>query len=124
MSVALCALAPVSCDSYRELRIESNVQAKVHDWGGNLVCASTPCVMRVSRETCRFLDSSSGYVILTARSRDGISLRSMPITTCDITNSMLIRFLFTAEGSLPECAVILYDGDREVNRLKCKDSRE
>ena len=114
--IALSALVLCSCDSHRNMRIESNVRAEVIDWGGNLICVSTPCVMHVSRETCRFFDSSSGYIILTARSRTGILMRSMAIPTCSITDDMWIMFSFPGPG-MPGLPVIRYEGDREKLRL-------
>jgi hypothetical protein len=111
-----------SCDSHRNLKIESNAGAEVRDWGGNIVCASTPCVMRISRETCWFFDSSSGHIILTARSRAGVSLRSMAMETCGIANGALIKFVFPASSGDVDCAVIYYEGDREIFRTRCEDS--
>jgi hypothetical protein len=120
--VALCVQLLFSCDSHRDFRIESSMRAEVRDWGGNLVCLSTPCVMHVSRETCWFFDSSSGYILLTAWSRTGISMRSMAIPTCSITDGMWIMYSFPRSKSARDCAVILYEGDREVSRLRCEDS--
>lgn len=121
-TAVLASLFIVSCDSYRNLRIESDAGAEVRDWGGNLVCASTPCVMRVSRETCWFFDSSSGHIILTARSRAGVSLRSMAMKTCGVINGARITFVFPSVKGAMDCAVVYYDGDREVSRSGCKDS--
>ena len=119
--IALFLFAHCSCDFHRDMRIESNMRAEVRDWGGNLVCLYTPCVMSVSRKACWFFDSSSGYIILTARSRTGISLRSMPIQTCSVTDDMWIMFSFPRAESARDCSVKLYDGDREVSRLTCED---
>jgi hypothetical protein len=118
---ALCALAVCSCDSHRDLRIESSEPAVVTDWGGRVVCASTPCVMRVSRETCRFNDSSSGYIILDAKSHRGVILRSMPIVTCDVSDSMRLSFTFPS-GKGADCGVVLDDRGKEIARLSCKES--
>jgi hypothetical protein len=116
----LFSLVLCSCDSHRHLRIESNMAAEVSDWGGNRL--STPCTISISRETCWLFDSSSGYVIITARSLAGISLRSMAIPTCSVTDGMRIIFSFPHEKSAQDCAVILYDGGREVSRLSCEDA--
>jgi hypothetical protein len=124
LCAALSMQVLFSCDSYRNMPIESNMTAEVRDWGGRVICASTPCKMSVSRETCWLFDSSSGYIILTARSRDGTSMRSMPITTCEVKNSMRVKFVFPSVKNAPNCAVILYDGDKEIHRLPCKDSLE
>jgi hypothetical protein len=119
--VVLCLLTVCACDSHRGLRIESSEPAVVMDWGGRVVCASTPCVMRVSRETCRFYDSSSGYIILDAKSRGGVTLRSVPIVTCDVSDSMRLSFSFPA-GKGADCGVVLYSGGRIASTLSCKDS--
>lgn len=118
---ALCALYCISCDSNRPLRIESSEPAAVKDQGGNLVCESTPCVMRVSRETCRFFDSSSGHIILEARSLHGVTLRSMPIVTCDISGKMRLVFTFPS-GGRKNCGVALYDGNTAVAGEQCRES--
>jgi hypothetical protein len=118
---ALCALAVFSCDPHSDLRVVSSESAVVTDWGGKAVCDSTPCVMRVSRETCRFLDSSSGHVILEARSRGGVTLRSMPIVTCDVTDRMRLLFTFPA-GGRSDCGVALYEGNAVVASISCSES--
>jgi hypothetical protein len=60
--------------------------------------------------------------LLSARSRTGISMRSMAIPTCSIADGMWIMFLFPRSRNARDCAVILYEGDREVSRLTCEDS--
>ena len=120
-AMALCATIPCACSSHVDLRIESSMPAEVSDRGGRTVCASTPCVMRVSRETCRFYDSSSGYIILEAKSRDGAVLRSMPIVTCDVKEGMRLYFRFFS-GSGPDCGVTLYEGAREEFSISCKEA--
>lgn len=120
-AMALCAPILCACSSHVDLRIESSMPAEVRDRGGRTVCASTPCVMRVSRETCRFYDSSSGYIILEAKSRGGVTLRSMPMATCDVTDGMRLSFRFPARRG-PDCGVALYDGGSAASTLSCKDS--
>jgi hypothetical protein len=122
--MALCLFLPalLSCAAYRQLSIESSVPASVIEWGGNVVCAETPCVMRVSRETCGPYDSSKGHIILTARSRIGLSMVSMAIPTCDVTDGMRLRYEFPSAGNASNCGVVLYDADRERFRLSCRDA--
>ena len=118
---ALSALYCMSCDSERPFRIESSAPASVADRGGRMVCTSTPCVMRVSRETCGTIDSSSGYIILEARSQDGVALRSMPIVTCDVTASMRLKFTFPS-GESNDCGAVLYNGNAIVASVPCGGS--
>ena len=122
IAIVIVAAAIASCVSYRMMRIESSPAAEVRDWGGNLICATTPCVMRVSRETCGLYDSSKGYIILTARSSAGISMRSMAIKTCDITDDARVMFLFPGDKCDAGCSVRYYKGDREVYRTRCTES--
>jgi hypothetical protein len=120
--VALNALTFISCAGYRQLGIESTEPASVVDWGGAVVCARTPCVMRVSRETCGIYDSSKGHIILTARSENGLTMVSMAIPTCDVKDGMRLRYEFPSGKGVSDCAVILLDGDREQFRLPCRET--
>lgn len=120
-AMALAAAVPCACSPCVDLRIESNIPSKVLDRGGRTVCALTPCVMRVSRETCRFYDSSSAYIILDAESRGGVTLRSMPIVTCDVKDGMRLSFTFPSKKGR-DCGVTMYGGERGEYSIPCADA--
>ncbi|HOD15495.1 MAG TPA: hypothetical protein PK307_01160 [Spirochaetota bacterium] len=120
-AMALSAAVPCACSPCADLRIESNIPSTVLDRGGRTVCASTPCVMRVSRETCRFYNSSTGYIILDAASRGGVTLRSMPIVACDVTDGMRLSFMFPSVKGR-DCGVTLYGGERGEYGIPCADA--
>ena len=82
------------CAAYRTMRFESSVPASVEDSGGKVLCVATPCDWRVSRETCGFLDSSSGWLRVRGVAADGSHLDAPPLKTCAVREGTLIRFQF------------------------------
>jgi hypothetical protein len=81
---AILAVSLLGCGGVRRITIDTTRPAKILDRGGHVVCATTPCEQRISRETCWLVDSSSGYVIFTAVAEDGVAQNSAPMKTCDI----------------------------------------
>jgi hypothetical protein len=84
-------LGACSCASSRQVIVETSRPAEVRDHGGALICATTPCTWTVSRETCFGLDSSSGYVLLTARAADGVEAHSVAWKTCELQEGQHLR---------------------------------
>jgi hypothetical protein len=84
-------LGACSCASSRQVIIETSRPAQVRDQGGRLLCAATPCAWTVSRETCFGLDSSSGYVLLTAITADGVEAQSVAWKTCELEEGQHLR---------------------------------
>lgn len=82
--VATACLCLAGCGGRVRLIVETSRPARIVDWGGAEVCASTPCTHFVSRQTCGPFNSSSGYLILTALTADGAKANSSPLATCDI----------------------------------------
>ncbi|MBI5246507.1 MAG: hypothetical protein HY923_04955 [Elusimicrobia bacterium] len=93
------ALLLAGCSGGRTLRFESSVPASVEDSGGKTLCAPTPCSWRVSRETCGVLDSSSGYLRVSAVASDGARLDAPPLKTCAVLEGTLVRFRFAGSGA-------------------------
>jgi hypothetical protein len=73
-----------SCMMVRHVVVETSLPARVTDNGGRVICERTPCTWAISRETCFGLDSSSGFVLLTARTPDGVEARSPAWRTCSL----------------------------------------
>ena len=82
------------CASSRTMRFESSVPASVQDSGGKVLCVSTPCDWRLSRETCGFFDSSSGWLKVSGVAADGSRLDAPPLKTCAVREGTVVRFLF------------------------------
>jgi hypothetical protein len=80
----LAAVLLGACATERHVVVESSLPARVTDNGGRVVCERTPCTWTVSRETCFGLDSSSGFVLLTARTPEGVEAHSPAWRTCSL----------------------------------------
>jgi hypothetical protein len=65
--VAVLAIIVAACASSRTVSVSSTPPARIYDNNHMcVVCEQTPCRVTISRETCFFFDSSSGYVQLRA----------------------------------------------------------
>ncbi len=96
--VALTLLLGCACARERHVVVESSVAARVTDHGGRLVCERTPCTWTVSRATCFGLDSSSGFVLLTARTADGVEVQSPAWRTCALEEGQHLFIDFHADA--------------------------
>jgi len=121
-AVATLSFCITGCGSSRTLKIESTLAAEIQDNSGAIRCAATPCEVEISRQTCGLMDSSSGFVVLTATARNGTALRSAPMETCGINNGSRVRFVFPEDAARTDCTVQYFDHARETSRTTCGES--
>jgi hypothetical protein len=91
-------LLTCSCATERHVVVDSSRPARVTDTGGRVICAATPCSWTVSRETCFGLDSSSGFVLLTARTAEGREATGPAWRTCSLEEGQHLVIDFPETG--------------------------
>jgi hypothetical protein len=95
---AIALLLTCSCATQRRVVVESSLPARVTDHGGRVICEATPCTWTVSRETCFGLDSSSGFVLLTARTAGGREATGPAWRTCSLEEGQHLVIDFPDPG--------------------------
>jgi hypothetical protein len=98
-------LLGAACASTRTVRVSSTPAARIYDDSQLcVVCEKTPCRVTISRSTCFFFDSSSGFVTLRAVFDDQAS-QLVVARTCGLEEEQELRFACEADACEPPPAV-------------------
>ncbi len=105
-------MGSAACTQSVTLHVTSDVPARLsHDTGSP--CEALPCELTISRETCFFFDSSSGYVALTAETASQ-RLQAPFMVTCDIPQGRRLNFQFLRRP----CSVTVQDPGAAAQRYE------
>jgi hypothetical protein len=121
--VLVATLGLPACGGARSFTIDSSRPVRIIDDGpGCLICERTPCEHTISRETCRFFDSSSGHVLIRAVLPD-LQSKIIVLVTCDIEEGQRVFFDFE-QGETELSEVDEYLKRTGGIRQRCRETTE
>jgi hypothetical protein len=113
-AVLLFVVLGAACASTRTVRVSSTPAARIYDDSQLcVVCEQTPCRVTISRATCFFFDSSSGFVTLRAVFDDRTS-QPLIARTCELEAEEELRF--DCEGGACEPPPVVYRAADRASR--------